>query len=75
MAWIEELIREAEKSVDEVEVYYVEGTSVSAEAVEYCRQQGISVIAGACPMMYGPNVDFGHTCARWILRLTGRLPQ
>jgi len=31
VAWIEELIREAEKSVDEVEVYYVEGTSVSAD--------------------------------------------
>jgi len=31
VAWIDELIREAEKSVDEVEVYYVEGTSVSAD--------------------------------------------
>jgi PmbA protein len=31
VAWIEELIREAEKSVDEVEVFYVEGESVSAD--------------------------------------------
>ena len=31
VAWIEELIREAEKSVDEVEVFYIEGTSVSAD--------------------------------------------
>ena len=31
MAWIEELIREGEKSVDELEVFYVEGTSVSAD--------------------------------------------
>jgi PmbA protein len=31
MAWIEELLREGEKSVDEVEVFYVEGTSVSAD--------------------------------------------
>jgi PmbA protein len=29
--WIEDLIREGEKSVDEVEVFYVEGTSVSAD--------------------------------------------
>jgi PmbA protein len=29
--WIEELIREGQKSVDEVEVFYVEGTSVSAD--------------------------------------------
>ena len=50
------------------------GSSVSPEAVEYCRQRDITVIAGACPMMYGDNVDFGHTCMRWILRLTGGLP-
>jgi PmbA protein len=29
--WIEELIREGQKSVDEVEVFYIEGTSVSAD--------------------------------------------
>jgi predicted CoA-binding protein len=50
------------------------GSSVSPEAVEYCRQHDISVIAGACPMMFGPGVDFGHTCMRWILGLTGGLP-
>jgi len=50
------------------------GSSVSPAAVEYCRQHDISVIAGACPMMYGDNVDFGHTCMRWMLQLTGGLP-
>ena len=50
------------------------GTSVSPEAVEYCRQHEISVIAGACPMMYGAHPDFGHKCMRWVLRLTGGLP-
>jgi len=50
------------------------GSSVSSEAVEYCRQHDISVIAGACPMMYGDGVDFGHKCMRWVLRFTGGLP-
>jgi hypothetical protein len=50
------------------------GSSVSPEAVEYCRQHDIAVIAGACPMMFGEGVDFGHACMRWMLRLTGRLP-
>ena len=50
------------------------GSSVSPEAVEYCGQHDITVIAGACPMMYGPGVDIGHTCMRWILKLTGGLP-
>ena len=50
------------------------GSSVSPAAVDYCHQHDISVIAGACPMMFGDGVDLGHTCMRWILRLTGGLP-
>ncbi|MGE5800734.1 MAG: CoA-binding protein [Gemmatimonadota bacterium] len=51
------------------------GSSVSPEAVEFCRNHDISVIAGACPMMFGPGVDFGHRCMRWIQRLSGGMPQ
>jgi predicted CoA-binding protein len=50
------------------------GSSVSREAVEYCQQHGISVIAGACPMMFGAGVDFGHKCLRFYLKLSGGLP-
>jgi predicted CoA-binding protein len=50
------------------------GSSVSENAAAYCRQHDITVIAGACPMMYGPGVDLGHTCMRWVLRLTRGLP-
>ena len=51
----------------------VSGSSVSPKAVEYCREHDISEIAGACPMMYGDDVDFGHRCMRWIMRLSGGL--
>ena len=51
-----------------------EGSSVSPNAIDYCREHGISVIAGACPMMYGPGADFGHLCMRHFLRFTGGLP-
>lgn len=50
------------------------GSSVSQTAVDFCRQHDISVIAGACPMMYGPGADLGHTCMRWVLKLSGGLP-
>jgi predicted CoA-binding protein len=50
------------------------GTSVSADAIEFCLRNDITLIAGACPMMYGPGVDFGHTCMRLILKLSGGLP-
>jgi hypothetical protein len=50
------------------------GSSVSPAAVEYCEAHDISVIAGACPMMFGPGADVAHSCMRWMLKLTGGLP-
>lgn len=49
-------------------------SSVSDEAVAFCREQGINVIPGGCPLMYGDGADFGHRCMRWILARTGGLP-
>jgi predicted CoA-binding protein len=48
--------------------------SVSEAAVQFCRDNGISVIEGGCPMMYCVPVDVGHKCMRWFLGLTGKLP-
>ncbi|MBI5289184.1 MAG: CoA-binding protein [Chloroflexi bacterium] len=49
--------------------------SVSNDAAAYCREHGITVIAGACPMMFLPGADVGHRCMRWMLKLTGGLPK
>ena len=51
------------------------GTSVSETAVAYCRENGISVIAGACPLMFGETADFGHKCMKFMLRVAGQLPK
>jgi predicted CoA-binding protein len=51
------------------------GSSVSPEATEAGRAAGITVIDGACPMMFLPGADIGHRCMRWILGLTGGLPK
>lgn len=51
------------------------GSSVWPGAASYCREHSMSVIAGGCPMMYGPRVDFGHRCMRWIMQIRGDLPQ
>jgi predicted CoA-binding protein len=48
--------------------------SVSEEAIRLCRDEGIAVIPGACPMMYLEPVDFGHRCFRWLLGVSGKLP-
>ena len=49
--------------------------SVSEAAVGYCRDNGITVIPGGCPMMFCKPVDVGHKCIRWITGLTGSLPR
>ncbi len=50
------------------------GVSVSEAAAEFCHANDITVIAGACPMMFGQTADFGHKCMCWIMGRTGRLP-
>lgn len=51
------------------------GGSVSQEAADFCRDNGIRVIAGGCPNMFLRGADIGHKCMRWALSLTGGLPK
>jgi predicted CoA-binding protein len=45
-------------------------TSVSPDAVEMCRANGITVIPGSCPNQF-LNPDFGHTMMRVMWRAFG----
>lgn len=54
--------------------FHMMGSSVSDEAVKYCQEHDISVIAGACPLMFGQQSDGGHRFMRNILGMFGRLP-
>jgi uncharacterized protein len=49
--------------------------SVSAEAVDYGRDQGLTVIPGGCPLMFEPVADPGHKMMKFVLTLTGRVPR
>lgn len=74
---VEELVRDcAEMGIQRVWMHrsFTEG-SVSEKAVQFCQDNGINVIAGACPMMYCEPIDVGHKCIRWFLNVTNRLPK
>lgn len=75
----EEIVRQcADAGVSRVWMHqsFAKGaTSVSDDAVRFCNEHSISVIDGACPMMFCQPVDFGHKCMRWVLRFTGGLPK
>ena len=47
-----------------------EASSVSQDAVQMCRQNGIAVIPGACPNQF-LKPDFGHKMMRVIFRTLG----
>lgn len=49
--------------------------SMSTAAVEYCRDNEITAIAGGCPLMFAPTSDFAHRCMRWVLEMRGVVPK
>ncbi len=50
------------------------GGSVDDTAASSGRAAGLTVISGACPLMYGAQADFGHKCMRWFLGIAGSKP-
>lgn len=51
----------------------VDAGSVSEEAVELARREGIALLDGACPLMFLGG-DPAHSCMRLVLGLMGKLP-
>lgn len=51
----------------------VPASSPLAPVIERCRTAGMTVIPGACPMMFVPDADLGHRCIKWFLSVTGGL--
>ncbi len=73
----EQTMREcAETGINHVWMHRGPGPgSVSPEAAEYGRAQGIAVIDGGCPCMFNPTADFGHRVMRGLLTLSGNVPR
>lgn len=71
----EDTMREcAELGIKQVWMHRGPGAgSVSPAATSYGRQQGITVIDGGCPLMFGPTADLGHKFIRFIY--AGKVPK
>ena len=64
----------AELGIERVWMHWGAGaSSVSQAATDYGRLNGITVIDGGCPCMFGPTSDFGHKVLRRVL--AGRVPK
>jgi uncharacterized protein len=49
--------------------------SVSAEAAQYGRAHGLTVIDGGCPLMFSPTSDPAHKLMRAVCSLAGTVPR
>jgi predicted CoA-binding protein len=49
--------------------------SFDPEAAQYGRDQGLTVIDGGCPCMFGSTADLGHRIMRPLLQLGGNVPR
>lgn len=52
-----------------------DGGSYAEVAEQFCKEHGIHLIPGGCPMMFCKPVDFPHKCIKWVLHATGKLPR
>lgn len=65
-----------ELGIDQVWMHRSFGSgSVSEAATSLGRSNGVTVIDGGCPLMYGPTSDGGHRFMCRMLTLVGTVPR
>ncbi|HXY01289.1 MAG TPA: CoA-binding protein [Candidatus Limnocylindrales bacterium] len=65
----------AEAGIRRVWMYRAAGTgAVSSEALDFCRERGISVVPGECPLMFLPQNGF-HRLHGFIRKIMGSYPK
>jgi predicted CoA-binding protein len=65
----------AEAGVKRVWMYKGEGLgAVSASAVEFCQQHGMSVVDGQCPFMFFPQTMWFHKMHGFVRKVSVKYP-
>ena len=76
-ALTDQIVRDcAQAGVKRVWMYRATGKgAVSADAVKFCEANGISVIAGECPLMFLPGGSWFHRLHGLVKKITGSYPR
>lgn len=53
---------------------WIQQGAQSVEALQYCQDNGISVINDMCILMFSESDRFPHNLHKWILKIFGKLP-
>ena len=66
----------AEAGIGRIWMYRAAGRgAVSDHAVQFCREHGIRVVAGGCPLMFLPQSGGTHRLHGFLRGITGRYPK
>jgi predicted CoA-binding protein len=76
-AAVENLVKEcAAAGIRQVWMYRATGTgAVNPAAVEFCRANGLRVVAGECPFMFFPGTGLVHRVHGFCRKMVGRYPR
>jgi predicted CoA-binding protein len=69
----EQIVRQA--AVAGIRRVWMQQGSESAAAIEFCKQNGISVISGECIMMFQPDTAWFHRAHRFVRDILGGGPK
>jgi predicted CoA-binding protein len=65
----------AETGINRVWIYRAGGTgAVSEEALAFCREHDIRVVAGHCPFMFFRSTGFAHRAHGFFMKIARRYP-
>jgi predicted CoA-binding protein len=72
-AQTEKVVRQAAE-LDIPRVWMQQG-SESEDAIRFCEENDISVVAGECILMFAEPAEFYHRMHRWVWGVLGKLPE
>jgi predicted CoA-binding protein len=69
----EKVVREAHEAG--IPRIWLQQGAESKDAIQYCQDNGMSVIYGKCIMMFAQPMKFFHKPHRWVMGMLGQLPK
>jgi len=69
----EQVVRDA--AAAKIPRVWMQQGAESEEAIRFCEEHGISVVAGECILMFAEPLRFYHKPHRWVWKLLGKLPK
>jgi predicted CoA-binding protein len=69
----EKVVREAHEAG--IKRIWLQQGAESNDSIQYCQDNGMSVVYGKCIMMFAQPMKFFHKPHRWVMGALGQLPK